>query len=59
MTKTMKVMKRNKARMKKFLFWQEKTVVEMQLKGGAAATMQGFLQAGAVTISYAASQELF
>ena len=43
---------------KKNLFGQPVSVVEMQSEGGAAATMHGSLQAGALTTSYTASQGL-
>lgn len=43
---------------KKNLFGQPVQVVEMQSEGGAAGTMHGSLQAGALTTTYTASQGL-
>jgi len=43
---------------KKNIFGQPLQVVEMQSEAGAAATMHGSLQAGALTTSYTASQGL-
>ena len=43
---------------KKNLFGQEVRVVEMQSEGGAAGTVHGSLQAGALTTTYTASQGL-
>ncbi|MCL2398723.1 MAG: pyruvate:ferredoxin (flavodoxin) oxidoreductase [Defluviitaleaceae bacterium] len=46
------------ARGKKNIFGQEVKVVEMQSEAGAAGTMHGVLQAGALGTSYTASQGL-
>jgi len=43
---------------KKNLFGQPVTVVEMQSEGGAAGTVHGSLQSGALTTTYTASQGL-
>ncbi len=43
---------------RKNLFGQEVRVVEMQSEGGAAGTVHGSLQAGALTTTYTASQGL-
>ena len=44
---------------KKNLFGQPVEVVEMQSEGGAAGTVHGALQAGALTTTYTASQDCF
>ncbi|MCL1989253.1 MAG: hypothetical protein FWG64_14970, partial [Firmicutes bacterium] len=46
------------AKGKKNIFGQEVKVVEMQSEAGAAGTMHGVLQAGALGTSYTASQGL-